>query len=243
MGYADDIQKTNEKPKITVTVPDGNAPLYMQYPGQYQPQDAFLEFDTETGELTADYNPEIGNAVRMSVYHGIDRRYSIDRNICGESLKRIMNDPEVISLLERIYDGSETVWNGSNHVCRLTKDAEKAEENLQNLIDSSIDPETDLSVIITDDYFIDEVRNNILPGTTDEQIKEIVVKWEGEVESQFPGRFYLDCDLKDLCLTVRTEKREEEKLSAEDEEEGDEEKDQPSLTKLKTKGKNNGPLI
>ena len=46
------------------------APLYLRYSGQTNPQPAHIEIDPEEKTITAEANPEIGNAVPMNVWHG-----------------------------------------------------------------------------------------------------------------------------------------------------------------------------
>jgi len=67
-----------------------------------------------------------------------------------------------------------------------------------------------LAAIITDDFFIDAVRRRVFADTTDEEIGKIASELEEEVEGEFPGRAYLDCDLESLCRAVRADKKEEE---------------------------------
>lgn len=99
--------------------------LHHHYQGQTGPQDCFVELDCEDGELRADWNAEIGNAVPFSVWHNRKLRWAIPAlrsSAADELLERI--EP----LAERILAGYRSEWDGSNHVGRFTQDADEATE-------------------------------------------------------------------------------------------------------------------
>lgn len=115
---------------ITVHLPAAGKrkPLLMQYPGQTNEQPAWIVL-TEKGELYADYNPEIGNAVSAAMWHGRDRYYG-----CSPHLKR----PDVVKLLRLVaplaalvYAGLSIVWDGNNMVGRLSETAIAAEREIE----------------------------------------------------------------------------------------------------------------
>lgn len=103
------------------------------FPGQYREQNAFFELDTQTGKVNAMHNPEIGNAIPFSVYHGIDRRYSFNPYI----KMRTVNDlgKKLIPLFQRVINGTSIEWDGSNNIAILSEDAHAAEMEICNMIE------------------------------------------------------------------------------------------------------------
>ncbi|MTE20227.1 DUF1870 family protein [Streptomyces sp. TRM43335] len=102
--------------------------LYRHYDGQSEPQDAYIELDTQSETLSATYNAEIGNAIPFSVHYGLDRRYRIPI-LTAAAANRVMR--EIAPLADRIIAGTETEWDGSNTVARLDDDALAAEEEIE----------------------------------------------------------------------------------------------------------------
>ncbi|MDX3232566.1 hypothetical protein [Streptomyces sp. ME19-01-6] len=105
--------------------------LYRHYDGQSEAQPAYIELDTQTGTLSASYNGEIGNAVPFTVFHGLDRRYSIPV-LTADAVNRVMR--EIAPLADRIITGTEAVWDGNNTVAELTEDALAAEEQIEKTL-------------------------------------------------------------------------------------------------------------
>ena len=82
-------------------------PLYVHYDGQIQPQPAYVEFDTRTGDLTAGWDGEIGNGVPVDVWEGKRLRWPISYEL---------TETEVNSLLDEIaeqitWDAEEEEWS------------------------------------------------------------------------------------------------------------------------------------
>jgi hypothetical protein len=99
--------------------------------------EAYLELDTETADLEIGWTHQSDNAVPMRVWHGRDRRYSISSITDGEVLTERINAGEVDDLVQRICAGTETVWDGSNFVARVSHDAVAAEAELQAWLDGA----------------------------------------------------------------------------------------------------------
>lgn len=99
-------------------------PLYVQYAGQSQPQGAYIALDCRDGQVWADYNGEVGNAVPMDVWHGHVQRFSVPASTDGRTINWLMDTlrPEFAT----IASGYEEVWDGSNHVARFGDEAEAA---------------------------------------------------------------------------------------------------------------------
>lgn len=117
----------NEQTGITITPVVGWDALVRRYPGQCNLQDCYIELDTETGGVCAEYNPEIGTAVPMRNWHGIARRYSIPV-MSADCANQLMD--ELRPLFERVVTGTTVEWNGSNHVGIINDDAWDAEEEI-----------------------------------------------------------------------------------------------------------------
>ena len=81
-------------------------PLYVHYDGQIQPQPAYVEFDTRTGDLSADWNGEIGNAVPMDVWKDIRLRWSIAYEHTEAEINALLD--EIASGIK--WDESEKQW-------------------------------------------------------------------------------------------------------------------------------------
>jgi hypothetical protein len=97
------------------------------YEGQHDPQPCGVTLGLSTGVLTARYNPDIGG-IPAEIYHGRVRWFTIDR-LTNEAANTFLH--EVAPLAQRILDGSEVVWNGHNHIGRLsTFDANAAYDEL-----------------------------------------------------------------------------------------------------------------
>jgi len=103
--------------------------------GQHNAQPAFIYLDIDQGIAGADYNPEIGDAVPFDVWHGRVRRYNIPpltAECANDHLAALR------PLLERVFDGAWTAWDGRNNVGFLDDDAAAAEEEIELYIRNEI---------------------------------------------------------------------------------------------------------
>lgn len=116
------------------------APLYHVYPRQTKPQPAYVELD-EDGDVSADYNGEIGNAVPMAVWHRRTLRFDVSPRVGGDDLADFLESDAVVALLERIHAGHTVEWNGNNHVGTLDDDAQAAAEALMEALSGLDDVE------------------------------------------------------------------------------------------------------
>ncbi|MFD0269582.1 hypothetical protein ACFVGY_23900 [Streptomyces sp. NPDC127106] len=115
---------------LTVTVRPLTRPdeLHARFQGQSEAQPAYVELGLEDGILLASYSAEVGNGVSASVYHGIDRRWSIPV-LTQDAGNRLLG--ELAPLAQRVLDGSEILWDGNNRVGRVvTEDAEAAYDEI-----------------------------------------------------------------------------------------------------------------
>lgn len=105
-----------------------------QYPGQYHVQPAHLEL-TEDGIARVTYNPEIGNAVPMAVWHGREKRWSVPAAMKLRDMRKLLKD--ATPYLNRVYVGMGERWDGNNMVGTMTEDALEAHHEITNLIDEA----------------------------------------------------------------------------------------------------------
>jgi hypothetical protein len=135
----EETMNANTPGRVNIIRVASNGDLYHQYPRQSNPQPCYVELDCRTGELTADYNSEIGNAVPASVYHGHTRRWAIPilgADAANELLQAIA------PLAERVLAGYDSVWNGNNLVAELTPGAADAIDRIQAACEETFDDES-----------------------------------------------------------------------------------------------------
>jgi hypothetical protein len=107
-------------------------PLYWKYPRQTRPQRAVVAIDARDGAILADYDPEVGDAVPMDVYHGHVLCWHISPYITAEALDELL--ATIQPLAERIIAGYESEWDGQNHVARYDADAQRAIDQIEELM-------------------------------------------------------------------------------------------------------------
>lgn len=127
------------------------APLYYHYPRQNEPQDAYIEMDKD-GNVSADFNGEIGPGVDSSVWDQQTLRYSITPEISGTALVDLVTSEPVAGLLARIHAGHRIEWDGNNYVGRLSQDANQASEKLDRILD---EVKPDIEVCSAEDWLVD----------------------------------------------------------------------------------------
>ena len=93
-------------------------PLYRQFDGQNNTQPAFIEFDTRTEELRADYSGEIGGGIPVDVYEGKIKRWKIDPQLTTDEINALLR--EVAGLLE---ENKPATWAEYRQglLCELTQ--------------------------------------------------------------------------------------------------------------------------
>lgn len=172
--------------EIAITYVEGRTALHHQYPGQSQPQGAYVELDCETGALSADWNGEIGNAVPARVWHGHTRRWTIPA-LKARAANALLD--EIEPLAQRVCDGYSSEWDGSNHVARFDDDAAAALEEIHALCDGA-DSEDAVSVWDAADWYAgigsrdtQRAALGITGATTDEELAAIVAREEADAEA------------------------------------------------------------
>lgn len=146
------------------------ARLLTIYPRQQTPQRTYIELDCTDGRLTADWDGEIGNAVPIDVYQGHTRRYSIP--LFGQRTINALLD-EIAPLAQRVLDGYDSEWDGSNNVATLSDDALAAESEIERIIQEYGDP--DLHWVDAGDWLddtSDEITRRLANGETVDALME-----------------------------------------------------------------------
>jgi hypothetical protein len=115
---------------------DKKAPLFAQYDGQMQPQPAYIEVKPEARTVSADWSGEIGNAVPVTVWNNQELRFPVPANVRGSALIEFCEEHKAD--FARICDGYSEEWDGSNYVGRYTKDAQDAQETIENAIERDL---------------------------------------------------------------------------------------------------------
>ena len=110
-----------DMPEVS-TGPDRH-PVHRQYPGQSQPQGAYIALDCRDGNVWASYNPEIGDAVPLDVRNGHVLRFAISPYADGAWINATME--ALRPMFAAIIAGYDSHWNGRNSA-RFTNEAREA---------------------------------------------------------------------------------------------------------------------
>jgi hypothetical protein len=153
--------------------------LFRWYPGQSQPQDCYIEFDPSEGTLRASYNPEIGNAVPVAVWHKRILCWEIKalKADCANDLMR-----DLVPLCERIAAGYSERWDGSNLVGELDDDATDAAQDAE---EKCCHADGELEVWDAFDYLAQTDADDIglTADSTDEDLERIEDELQQEAEA------------------------------------------------------------
>jgi len=123
--------KEKDTIKIDRSYRDSTAPTCRRYDGRPQAQAGLMELDEE-GNVTVGYDPEIGDAVPMHVWHGRTRRFHIPNDLTVHGVDKLIDTVEAD--LQIVYDDLEISWNGSNIVGKLSEAGEDAELQIEDAI-------------------------------------------------------------------------------------------------------------
>lgn len=135
---------------LTIIYPENAKDLLCHYSGQIESQGIYIELDCQNGNLSVDYNAEIGYCVPFSVYHGHDQRFGIPL-LTTEAFKNLLD--EIKPFAEIVLSGYDSEWNGSNFIATFTDEANEALEEIKSLCEQNF---SDDDLIITwnvDEYF------------------------------------------------------------------------------------------
>ena len=191
------------------------AELHCHYDGQTDPQPVYLDFDPAERQVTIDRAYSIGPSVPFPVFHGTLRRYRLPL-LTGPAAAELLRDPNLHELLDRLADGYEATWTGSDWTGSFDDQAEEAETELERFLEALHDrPELILEVWDGGDWIgrSSDAELGIHAGTTDQQLEELAEQLEGEAEA---ARVYVT-DLLDALTARRQAARDAQAEAAEHE--------------------------
>jgi hypothetical protein len=167
------------------------------YPGQFSPQDAFLELDCREEVFTAEWNGEIGYGVPMDVWEGHTLRFGIPL-LRTSTVNQLLHDLE--SLAERVCAGYESEWTGSNWRPVFTEDARNAIAEIESRLEGL---EADLYWAAADEW-LDFVRQENKDALgTGKSIDALMDELDGDgTDEEHPVLINLREYLEDLAAQV-----------------------------------------
>jgi len=137
------------------------AVLFHWYPGQTNPQHSMISVDIRDGEVTARYNPEIGNAVTEAEFNGEWLMFELD-DVPTACAANSLIDEVVLSLNNLLKENSWSVGNFKPHgeaVQLLVEDVRQVLDNARYNSINHVDCDKSEPLSIFDEYgsFIDTV--------------------------------------------------------------------------------------
>ena len=160
------------------------APLYCRYPGQSNPQSAYIEIDPAGRMARADWNGEIGGAVPMPVYHGRILRVGISPYIRGDVLADLLESKDFKALLVRICTGHTWEWSGNNMIGHLTDDARDALQTLTELCERELDIDEVAQVWDVGDWLPDAASADVTADMTEDDLVSLADRLTVEAENE-----------------------------------------------------------
>ena len=167
-----------------------NADLLDIYPNQTEPQACYIALDLCTGRMSAQTNPEIGNAVPMDVWHGLVRRYHLPGPPVAAVANALMED--MADHARTVLDHAEVVWDGSNNVVRTHErncDDEwqcdcpiAVAERAIEAVTSSVSEEDFVSWAEAGDWYVDGVDEYVARVQAGESIEDVAAFMEQEIK-------------------------------------------------------------
>lgn len=194
---------------VTINKLDESEPhqLYHRYPGQTNPQGCYIGLDTRDGSVWADWDGEIGNAVPMSVWHGLVRRWHIPPLLAAE-VNRLLD--EIKPLLQRVIDGAEAEWDGNNIVGRYDDDAQDAAAEINQIIEARYQTVDDGLLWEPQDWWWQDGMKAVCVDSTDEEIEAMVDADIAGTERESPTAVIDRDAVLALYMAERDYRREEE---------------------------------
>jgi hypothetical protein len=160
---------------ITYLPADNPAHLYCHDAGKMQP--CHLALDLSTGELTADYNPEVdadqGPKIPQAVWDSRTLWWTIPC-LTSRAANELLDD--IRPLAERVLAGSKIVEGWDRLIGELDEDANAAQDELTAILDSvAADPFSEcVAAIDAADWFVDGIDAiGLTADSSDEDIARI----------------------------------------------------------------------
>lgn len=104
-------------------------PVYHKYESQFAPQRAYLELDCRSGDLSADYDGNIGGGVPFPVFHNLILRFSLPAELHRDEIATVIDQYK--NRFQQILDGFSEEWSGSNYVGRFNREAANLVSDLE----------------------------------------------------------------------------------------------------------------
>jgi hypothetical protein len=183
------VKRGNKMTEIKINKIEGDV-LYYRYPAQTGSQPCVVDFDLETGEITADWLTE-SNVVPLSVYHGRVLRFDLPEALPTELITDVLEGllDEFCTILE---DSEIVVDDQCNRVGSLGDDAERAAAAIQRYLNDL--HALQLCVCSPEDYIVSPIRPD--KGDTITSLAEYF-----RTEAIGSNRYYIDeadCTLEDV---------------------------------------------
>lgn len=164
---------------------DETLPVYCRYNGQYQPQPAYICLDID-GNITVEYNGNIGSGTSSAHWHGLERHYTIPANCSGSQIDELIE--KIKPFLEIVHSGHTEEWDGHNYVGKLTEEAVEAEVEIEYLFQYVTG---DIEIWEVDEYFQNSEISDLIEE--DETIEHASERLEKEATE---NNIYLTGDIE-----------------------------------------------
>lgn len=117
--------------------------------------------------VTQEYD---NNSTSMDIWNGIDisSRLGFGNVMDGKQIKNFLESDEAEKLLQRIFDGHEVNWNGSNLIGSLSDDASIAWDEI---LESMNEMTSNVEVWDVETWFGETIDNIMTDGKIDEIVK------------------------------------------------------------------------
>jgi hypothetical protein len=186
-------------------IPEGRAPLFLKYQGEFREQPGYLDLD-ENGNVEVGTNPEIGRAIPVSVWNRRTVRWTIPGTAKGVSLSVLLE--QLKPLLERVHAGHSVDWDGSNHVGTFTDDASDAIDAVEAEIEQFFqDGDNCVTLWDASDWLFtgrndeQDARNlGVKADMTDGQLETLAEQFGREAEADDA---FLDGDIASMLRDLR----------------------------------------
>ena len=205
--------------EVDITYCNTNTPteLYCVLPGQENPQPVTIHLDVETGELWANYNPEVGNSVDARAWHSIVRTWNVPTVLTSAAMNELLN--EIKAQAVDLLDESEVVWDGSNHVGVLSDAGHGIEKQIMHhIVEYAHDPGTgrvepvsagELLAEFPMETLLDDEGIEVTADTSDDRLSEIESEIELGVEAENAASVVVIEGLDRMLREYRDELREQ----------------------------------
>lgn len=195
---------------LTITPVGGDADLYHRFPGQNEPQEAFIGLDLGSKTLFAAYDPHLGGGTDAEYAHRRTLAAPLPKPVSADAANTLME--ELRPLAARVCFGSNVSRdNQGNLRGTLNSDAEEAWVELCGLVSDAGDNRgTELIVWVGDEWFSEGAPEEITAFTTDEELEAIEARELASAQEVAEQGQVVSFDRVDEYLAgVREERREE----------------------------------